>query len=70
MIKFMQKAVRKPGALRATARKDGLIKGDEKLSGSDLTKLKQSPNPTTRKRAVLAETFAKTRPGKSKGKTS
>lgn len=57
--KWMQGAVKHPGALRATAKREGLIKGDEKLSSSDLSKLKKSKDPTTRKRAVLAETFKK-----------
>ncbi len=52
-------AVKKPGALRATAKRDGLIKGKEKLSSGDLATLSKSKNPTTRKRAALAKTFAK-----------
>lgn len=63
--KWMQGAVEKPGALRRTAKAEGLIKGDEKLSGKDLDKLEKSKNPTTRKRAALAKTFAKERPVKS-----
>lgn len=52
-------AVKKPGALRATAKRDGLIKGDEKLTSGDLATLSKSKNPTTRKRAALAKTFKK-----------
>lgn len=59
--KWMTTAVKKPGALRATAKREGLIKGDEKLSAADLNKLADSKNPTTRKRANLAKTFAKER---------
>lgn len=59
--KWMQGAVKKPGALRQTAKREGLIKGDEKLSKADLDKLADSKNPTTRKRAALAKTFAKAR---------
>lgn len=59
--KWMKDAVKKPGALRATAKRDGLIKGAEKLSGADLNKLADSKNPATRKRAALAKTFAKVR---------
>lgn len=57
-------AVGKKGALRATAKKDGLIKGKEKLSGKDLGKLEKSKSPKTRKRAELAETLGKMRKGK------
>lgn len=59
--KWMAGAVKKPGALRETAKRDGLIKGGEKLSGADLTKLSDSKSPTTRKRAALAEAFKKAR---------
>jgi hypothetical protein len=37
--KWIQRAIKKPGALRATAKRMGLIKGDEPLSQSDLQKL-------------------------------
>lgn len=59
--KFIRKAIKHKGALRATAKRDGLIKGDEKLSGADINKLEKSKNPTTRKRAQLAETLGKMR---------
>lgn len=58
---WMADAVKKPGSLRATAKREGLVKGDEKLSKTDLNKLADSKNPTTRKRASLAKTFAKER---------
>jgi len=62
---WMQDAVKKPGALRAVAKKDKLIKGDEKLSGSDLNKLaaqaKKKDNKLLAKRVALAKTFAKFR---------
>ena len=62
---WMQGAVKKPGALRAVAKKDKLIKGDEKLSGSDLNKLaaqaKKKDNKLLAKRVALAKTFAKFR---------
>lgn len=59
--KWMQDATKdmKKGVLRETAKKEGLIKGTQKLSRADLGKLKDSKSPVTRKRAVLAETFAK-----------
>lgn len=61
--KWMQKAAAdmKKGSLRATARREGLIKGSEKLSKTDLNKLSESKSPVTRKRAALAKTFAKAR---------
>jgi len=62
---WIQGAVKKPGALRAIAKKDKLIKGDEKLSSSDLSKLgskaKKSGNSLLAKRVSLAKTFAKMR---------
>ena len=62
---WIQGAVKKPGALRAIAKKDKLIKGDEKLSSSDLNKLgskaKKSGNSLLAKRVSLAKTFAKMR---------
>ena len=62
---WIQGALKKPGALRAVAKKDKLIKGDEKLSGSDLSKLakkaKEKGNKLLAKRVALAKTFAKMR---------
>ena len=62
---WIQGAVKKPGALRAIAIKDKLIKGDEKLSASDLktlgAKAKKSGNSLLAKRVSLAKTFAKMR---------
>jgi hypothetical protein len=58
---WMQGAVKHPGALRATAKRMGLVKGNANLGTSVIAKLKHSSSPTTRKRATLAETFAKAR---------
>ena len=62
---WIQGAVKKPGALRAIAKKDKLIKGDEKISGSDLkilgAKAKKSGNSLLAKRVSLAKTSAKMR---------
>ena len=62
---WIQGAVKKPGALRAVAEKEKLIKGDEKLSGVDLKKLaaqaKKKKDKLLAKRVNLAETFAKMR---------
>jgi len=64
-VNWIQGAVKKPGALRAVAAREGLIKGDEKLSGSDLSKLagqaKKKGNKLLAKRVALAKTFAKMR---------
>jgi hypothetical protein len=62
---WIKGAVKKPGALRATAKREGIIKGDEKLSGSDLKKLaaqaSKKDNKLLAKRVALAKTFAKMR---------
>ena len=62
---WIQDAVKKPGALRAVAEKEGLIEGDEKLSGVDLKKLaaqaKKKKDKKLAKRVNLAKTFAKMR---------
>ncbi len=55
--KWMQGAVKHPGALRATAKRMGLVHGDAPLTETVLGKLSHSNDPTTRKRAALAETF-------------
>ena len=66
---WIQGAVKKPGALRAEAKRDKLIKGDEKLSAADLKKLgakaKKSKNALLMKRVNLAKVFAKMRMKKS-----
>jgi len=56
--KWIQKAIKNKGALRKTAEKEGLIKGDEKLSKADLKKLEKKGGKTA-KRAYLAETLKK-----------
>lgn len=62
---WIQGAVKKPGALRATASREGLIKGGEKLSSTDLHRLaaqaKKSGNKLLAKRVSLAKTFSKMR---------
>jgi hypothetical protein len=52
-------AIKHPGALRETAKRDHLIKGDEPLSFSDLKKLSRSNNTATERRADLAMTLKK-----------
>ena len=51
--KWIQKAVKKPGALR----KELHIKEGKKIPEKALKKAERSKNPTERKRAVLAETL-------------
>jgi hypothetical protein len=54
--KWIQDAIKHRGALRKTATKEGLIKGDEKLSMSDLNKLEKEGGKTA-KQASLAKTL-------------
>jgi hypothetical protein len=54
--KWIQEAVKNKGALRRTAKREGLIKGDEKLSMTDIKKLEKKGGKTS-KRAHLAETL-------------
>lgn len=54
--KWIQKAIKKPGALRAEAKREGLIEGEEKLSKTDLKKLEKKGGKTAR-RARLAQTL-------------
>ena len=62
MTKWMQGAVKHKGALRATAKRAGILtKTHKKLTLADIEKLEKSSNPMTRKRATLAETFARSR---------
>ena len=60
---WIKDAVKKPGALRDTAKRMGLIKGDELLSSKDLdelkSKAKKSNNALLMRRVNLAKTFKK-----------
>jgi len=56
--KWIAAAIKHPGALRRTARRKGLIKGEEKLSASDLEKL-EAMGGVTGRRARLAQTLRK-----------
>lgn len=53
---WIKKAIKKPGSLRATAKRKGLVKGDEPLSKTDLDKLEDMGGKTA-KRARLAQTL-------------
>lgn len=58
--KWIQGAIKKPGALRKSLH----VKKGEKIPESKLKKAEHSKNPTTRKRANLAETLKKMHKGK------
>lgn len=51
--KFIQKAIKRPGALRAKLH----VKKGKKISTAQLKKAEHSKNATTRKQANLAETL-------------
>jgi hypothetical protein len=55
--KWIQKAIKHKGALRKTLH----VKEGEDIPASKLKKAEHSKNPTTRKRAHLAETLGKLR---------
>lgn len=53
--KWIQKAIKKPGALREALH----VKENEKIPTAKLKKAEHSKNPKMRKRAQLAETLRK-----------
>lgn len=55
--KWIQSAIKHPGALRKTLK----VKKGEKIPESKLNKAEHSKNPKTRKRAALAKTLNKLR---------
>jgi len=55
--KFIQKAIKKPGALRKALH----VKKGEKIPKAKIKKAEHSKNPTMRRRANLAETLSKLR---------
>lgn len=59
--KWIQKAIKRPGALRRTAKRLGIIKGDEKLTEAKLAKLaahaRKTGNKTLLRRVALARTL-------------
>lgn len=66
--KWIQQAIKHPGALRATAKRLGYIQGDGKLTLSVLNKLaehaRKSGNRTLLRRVNLAKTLMKMHKGK------
>ena len=61
VAKWIQKAVKRPGALTTKAKKAGGINKEGKIKSSFIAKETHSANPRTRKQANLAKTFAKFR---------
>ena len=64
--RWIRKAIKKPGALRETARRMGLLKGkDDKLSEADLDRMeraaRRSGNVKLLRRVLLARTLRKMR---------
>lgn len=55
--KWISGAIKHPGALRATAKRDGLLHGDQKITRTILGKLAKSGDATTKKRVALAKTL-------------
>ena len=58
--KWIQKAIKKPGALRATAKRMKLLKEGETLSASDLDKMKKKAKQTGTKKLMARVNLAKT----------
>lgn len=52
---FIKEAIKHPGALRKSLH----VKEGEKIPASKLKKAEHSKNPTTKRRAILAETLKK-----------
>jgi hypothetical protein len=67
--KWIQSAIRRRGALRATAARMGLVRGNEPLSQSDLATLaahaKRTDNLTLLRRVRLAQTLRTFRRGRT-----
>lgn len=63
--RWIQPAIKHPGALRRTAKRMGLVKGNEPLSASDLqalqNKAKKTGNTTLLRRVNLAKTLRRLR---------
>ena len=58
--KWIQKAIKKPGALRATAKRRKRLKEGETLSASDLDKMKKKAKQTGNKKLMARVNLAKT----------
>ena len=60
--RWIQKAIKRPGAFRAWCRR----RGYEKVTKACIDEGKRSADPTIRRRAVLAETLGRLRKRKKK----
>jgi hypothetical protein len=64
-MNWIKKAIKKPGSLRATATRMGLLKKGQTLSASDLSimssKAKKTGNTKLKRRIALARTLKKMR---------
>lgn len=58
---FIQKAIKRPGALRAKAKRAGGLTEKGTIKKSFLTKASKSSNPRTRRQAQFAKTLSKLR---------
>lgn len=59
--KWIQEAIKKPGALKKTLKGKGLLKGEAKVTQTVLGKAMPSAGPKTKKRIQLAKTLGKLR---------
>jgi len=59
--KWIQEAIKKPGALKQTLKKQGLLKGEAKVTETVLGKASKHAGPKTKKRIALARTLKKLR---------
>ena len=59
-VKFIQEALKAPGALRATAKRLGVLKEGETLSATDLDELEARARKTGNKKLLRRVLFART----------
>lgn len=59
--KFIKRAIKRPGALRAKAKAAGLLKEGETLSETDLSALAAKGNTRTKRQVAFARTLKKLR---------
>lgn len=57
--KWIQGAIKNPGSFTAKAKRAGAVTSRGTISPDFIESAKRSPNPTTRKQAVLAETLGR-----------
>jgi len=66
--KWIQSAIKRPGALKAKAKRKGLLKEGETLSESDLSTLAKSGDTRTKRQVALARTLKGMNKGKGRKK--